>query len=168
LPGIRREELRSRELPAAPAFVFDALLSQERTIVASGDVLHLSSHKLALKQDEEQALTRIEGAFAQAGLTVPGVREVLSSSGVDQTRARSLLQILFRDKRLIRVSEELVFHPAAISRLREILGSRKGQRFSVAEFKEWTGISRKYAIPLLEFLDREHATRRDGDYRIVL
>ena len=168
LPGIRREELRSRELPDAPAFVFESLLASERTIAASGDVLHLSSHRLALKQDEEQALFRMEGAFAQAGLSVPGVREVLASSGVDDARARSLLQILLRDKRLVRVNDDLVFHPAAIARLRELLANRKGQRFAVSEFKEWTGISRKYAIPLLEFLDREHVTRRDGDNRIVL
>jgi selenocysteine-specific elongation factor len=168
IPGIRREELRSRELPRAPAFVFDALLAAERTINASGDVLHLSSHRLALKQDEEQAFSKIEDAFAKAGLSVPGVKEVLSVSGVDEARARSLLQILLRDKRLLRVTEDLVFHPTAIEHLRGLLIERRGRRFSVSEFKDWTGISRKYAIPLLEFLDREHVTRRDGDSRVVL
>ena len=49
-----------------------------------------------------------------------------------------------------------------------MLADHKGQRFGVSEFKEWTGISRKYAIPLLEFLDRERITRRDGDVRVVL
>jgi selenocysteine-specific elongation factor len=52
--------------------------------------------------------------------------------------------------------------------LRQLLTARRGQRFSVPEFKEWTGISRKYAIPLLEFLDREKVTRREGDGRVVL
>ena len=52
--------------------------------------------------------------------------------------------------------------------MRELLAARKGQRFGVAEFKEWTGVSRKYAIPLLEFLDREQVTRREGDERVVL
>jgi len=48
------------------------------------------------------------------------------------------------------------------------LAPKKGQKFAVPEFKDWTGISRKYAIPLLEFLDRERVTRREGDARIVL
>jgi selenocysteine-specific elongation factor len=168
LPGIGREALRSRELPSAPAFVFDALLASERTIAASGDVVHLTSFRLALKQDEEAALAAIEGAFAQAGLTVPAVKEVLATCGIDTSRARSLLQILLRQRRLVRISEDLVFHPSALAALRELLASRKGQQFEVGEFKEWTGVSRKYAIPLLEYLDREHVTRRNGDTRMVL
>lgn len=168
LPGIRREELRSRELPEAPPLVFDALLKSEPAIVASGEVLHLATHQLALKQDEEKAFAHIEEAFARAGLCVPGVREVLEASGVDEKRARSLLQILLRNRRLIRVTEDLVFHPAALTQLRQILAAQQGKPFSVPEFKEWTGISRKYAIPLLEFLDREHVTRREGDRRVVL
>jgi selenocysteine-specific elongation factor len=61
-----------------------------------------------------------------------------------------------------------VFHRSAIESLREMLAPRKAARFNVGTFKEWTGISRKYAIPLLEYLDREHITRRVGDERLVL
>jgi selenocysteine-specific elongation factor len=68
----------------------------------------------------------------------------------------------------VRVSEDLIFHASALDQLRALLASRKGARFSVGEFKDWTGVSRKYAIPLLEFLDRERITRREGDSRIVL
>jgi selenocysteine-specific elongation factor len=56
----------------------------------------------------------------------------------------------------------------ALGRLREQLVLRRGERFSVPTFKDWTGVSRKYAIPLLEYLDREHVTRREGDERIVI
>jgi selenocysteine-specific elongation factor len=94
--------------------------------------------------------------------------EVLANSGVEPARARSLLQILLREKRLVRISGDLVFHQTAIRQLRELLARHKGERFRVPEFKEWTGISRKYAIPLLEFLDRERVTRREGDERVVL
>jgi selenocysteine-specific elongation factor len=69
---------------------------------------------------------------------------------------------------LVRVGDELIYHASAIDTLRQTLKSRKGQRFSVAEFKDWTSVSRKYAIPLLEFLDRERVTRREGDSRIVI
>ncbi len=94
--------------------------------------------------------------------------EVLAKSGVEPPRARSLFQILLRERKLIKINEELVFHASALEALREILAARTGTRFSVMDFKTWTGISRKYAIPLLEFLDREHVTRREGDSRIVL
>ena len=96
------------------------------------------------------------------------MQEVLAKSGVDPARARTLLQFLLRDKRLVRVSDELVFHASAMQSLRALLAHKKGVRFGVPEFKDWTGISRKYAIPLLEFLDRERITRRDGDSRVVL
>jgi selenocysteine-specific elongation factor len=166
--GIPKEELRVRELPDAPPFLLDALLSRARTIVAEGETLRLAAHKVSLRQDEQDATAKIETAFESAGLAVPSTNDVLAKSGVESARARTLLQILIRDKKLVRVSEELVFHATAVQGLRELLASRKGRRFGVPEFKDWTGISRKYAIPLLEFLDRERLTRREGDVRVVL
>jgi selenocysteine-specific elongation factor len=166
--GVSKEETRSRELAGAPAFLLDAILSKIPSIAVEGETVRLKSHRVALKQDEEAASAKIEAAFSAAGLAVPSTAEVLARSGVEAARARSLLQILLKGKKLVRVGDELVFHPSALERLRETLGGRKGQRFSVGEFKDWTGISRKYAIPLLEFLDREHVTRRDGDARVVL
>jgi selenocysteine-specific elongation factor len=167
-PGLAKEQLRSRELAGAPAFLVDVLLSREKTIVSSGDIVHLASHKVAFKQDEEQALAKIEAAFEKAGLAVPNLADVLASSGVEAARSRSLLQILLRNKRLIKIGDELVFHPSALASLREMLLRHKGESFAVPDFKDWTGVSRKYAIPLLEYLDREHVTRRAGDMRLVL
>jgi selenocysteine-specific elongation factor len=164
LPGIARQELRG----GAPVFVMDALLTETKEIVAEGELVRSRGHKLVLKEDEEQARAKIERAFEETGLAVPAMAEVLAKSGVEAARARSLLQILLREKRLVRISEDLVFHQSALSQLRELLARHKGERFRVPEFKEWTGISRKYAIPLLEFLDRERITRREGDERIVL
>jgi selenocysteine-specific elongation factor len=167
-PGMPKGELRGRELPDAPPFLMDALLLRARTIVAEGETIRLAAHKVSLRQDEQEATAKIEAAFESAGLAVPSTNDVLAKSGVEPARARTLLQILIRDKKLVRVSEDLVFHATAVQRLHELLASHKGSRFGVPEFKDWTGISRKYAIPLLEFLDRERVTRRDGDSRIVL
>lgn len=166
--GIAKQDLRSRELPGSPPFVIDALLEAAREIVVEGENVRLKTHKLVLKQDEEQARAAIERAFEQSGLAVPSVSEVLAKSGVEAARARSLLQILVREKRLVRVNDEFVFHDSAIRKLREIVAAHRAERFNVAAFKDWTGISRKYAIPLLEYLDREHVTRREGDERLVL
>jgi selenocysteine-specific elongation factor len=168
LAGASKEELRSKFLAGAPPWLLDALLARSKTLAADSETIRLSSHKVALKQDEADATAKIESAFRASGLATPAVHEVLAKSGVDPTRARTLLQLLLRDKRLVRVSDELVFHSTAMQALRTLLAQRKGSRFGVPEFKDWTGISRKYAIPLLEYLDRERVTRRDGDARVVL
>jgi selenocysteine-specific elongation factor len=168
LAGLSKEQLRSKQLPGAPPWLLDALLARAKTLAVDGETVRLASHKISLKQDEEEASVKIETAFRTAGLAVPSLSEVLGKSGVESTRARNILQLLLRDKRLVRVSDDLVFHGSAIQSLRELLANRKGTRFGVPEFKDWTGISRKYAIPLLEFLDRERITRREGDSRVVL
>lgn len=168
LPGVSKEELRSKFLPGAPPWLMDALLARSKTLAADGETVRLSSHKVALKQDEEQAAQKIENAFRAAGLATPAVQEVLAKSGVDASRARTILQLLLRDKRLVRITDELVFHASAMQALRSLLAGKKGVQFAVPEFKDWTGITRKYAIPLLEYLDRERITRRQGDARIIL
>ena len=72
-----------------------------------------------------------------------------------------------RDRKLVRINLELVYHAAALEQVQALLKARSGQRFSVGDFKDWTGVSRKYAIPLLEFLDRQRLTRRDGEQRVI-
>lgn len=166
--GMPKEELRAKLLPDSPEFLLDALLGLAKTLVAERDIVRLTSHKIAFRQDEAEALARIESAFETAGLAVPSTAEVLAKSGVEAARARTLLQILLKQHKLVRAGDDLVFHANAIVRLKELLAEHKGSQFSVPEFKEWTGVSRKYAIPLLEFLDRERVTRRSGDARIVL
>jgi selenocysteine-specific elongation factor len=167
-PGMSKEELRSRELPGAPAFYLDAMLQSERELVADGEFVRLASHKVVLQEDEEAALKKIENAFRRAGLAVPPLKEVLEKSGVDPRRARNLLQVLLRKEKLVKVSDDLVFHEKAIRDLKALVGAHRGERFRVPQFKEWTGISRKYAIPLLEYLDRNRVTVREGDERVVV
>jgi len=146
----------------------EAVLAADEELVAEGDVLRLRRFTAVRQAEEAAAEERIERVFREAGLAVPAVREALERAGVDETKARTLLQLMIKDGRLVRVTPELIFHREAIARLRQELACRKGQRFSVGEFKEWTGVSRKYAIPLLEFLDRERVTRREGDRRVVV
>jgi len=148
--------------------LLEFLLAGTKEIVADNDLLHLSLFKPQLKQDEDEATAKMAGLFRDAGLAVPPVNEVLKNSGIDANRARTLLQNLLRQKTLLRVNSDLIFHAEAIGTLKAALAQRKGQKFGVGEFKEWTGVSRKYAIPLLEFLDRERVTRREGDQRLVL
>jgi selenocysteine-specific elongation factor len=168
LLGIPKPELKAAVMGAASDEVFDYALAGAPDLVQDGDVVRLKTHRVVLKRDETQARAAIESSFANAGLSAPEVTEVLKSSGVEPARAKTILQILLREGKLTRVSNELVLDTGALAQLRTSLAGRRGERFSVPVFKEWTGVSRKYAIPILEYLDREHVTRRDGDERLLL
>ena len=163
-----KEALRAAVLPDAPFFLLDAMLSAATGLRVEGDAVRLESHRVALQSAEETAARAIEDRFRAAGLAVPNAAEVLAVCGVEPARARTLLEMLLRAGKIVRVSAELIYHASAIQALRETLAARRGTRFSVAEFKQWTGVSRKYAIPLLEYLDRQRVTRREGDTRVVL
>ncbi len=169
LPGIPKQDLKSRVLKDAAPEIFRHILELAAPeVVQDGEVVRLKTHRVVLKVDEEQARATMEAAFETAGMTAPSVQEVLKASGLEPVRARGVLQILLREGRLVRVNDDLVLHATAVDQLRAILTARKGLRFAVPEFKDWTGVSRKYAIPLLEFLDREHVTVREGELRRVL
>jgi selenocysteine-specific elongation factor len=124
-----------------------------------------------LSPEETRAKELIEREFASAGLTVPSFGTVLAKLPVESRRAQKILQILLREKVLVKVADDLVFHQMAVKNLRETLAKyrkERGVRLPIGAFKELTGVSRKYAIPLLEYLDREHLTRRVGDERVIL
>jgi selenocysteine-specific elongation factor len=146
------------------AAVFDGM----QEIRIHGDVIALAGHRAQFTNQEAQALSRIEQVFHAAAFQPPAVADVLRSTGLDTKKARALLETLIKSQRLVRISEDLIFHADTIAHIRKSLGAHKGRRFSVPEFKEWVQISRKYAIPLLEYLDRQRVTRREGDFRIVL
>jgi selenocysteine-specific elongation factor len=150
--------------PALAGLVFD----RAPGIRVQGDVVSLATHKPQLSGAQSQALSKIEHAFRQAGFQPPAPNEVLKTAGLDANTARGLLEALIKAQKLVRVSETLIFHAEVIVHIRKSLSAHKGRRFSVPEFKEWTQISRKYAIPLLEYLDHQHVTRREGDARVVL
>jgi len=174
LPGILREDLRSSIGRRVRAETFRAALEElvaQKKLDAPGEVVKKAGAEITLQPEEAKAKEQIEAAFAAAGLQVPSVKEVLAKLAVESKRAEKLLQILLREKNLVRVSPELIFHNRALAQLKEKLAGykkAKGERISVPVFKELTGITRKYAIPLLEYLDRERVTRRAGDERVIL
>jgi selenocysteine-specific elongation factor len=170
-PGINREQLREqRQIPAEVfAAVLDTLVRGKK-IELAGDLVRLPGRGAVLKDEEAESKTKIEAAFATAGLKVPALHEVIAGLTVDKARAQKIVTLLLRDKVLVKVSQELVFHRAALEELRRQIASLKPKspKIDVAQFKELIGVSRKYAIPLLEYLDRERVTRRVGDAREIL
>jgi selenocysteine-specific elongation factor len=174
LPGISREDLRASLGKRVRSETFRAALEElaaEKKLDVQGELVKRAGSEIALLPEEAKAKEQIEAAFASASLAVPSVKEVLAKLTVEARRAEKLLQILLREKNLVRVSPELIFHRQALAQLKEQLSAykkAKGDRISVLAFKELTGITRKYAIPLLEYLDREHVTRRMGEERVIL
>jgi selenocysteine-specific elongation factor len=169
--GMPKEELR--EQAGASAEVLDAalaVLADEKKIEVAGDLVRLPGHGVVMKDEEAESRKKIEDAFASAGLTVPALHEVIAGLTIDKVRAQKIMTLLLRDKVLIKVSDELVFHRSALEELRRQMAVYKVKfaTIDVAKFKEVTGVSRKYAIPLLEYLDRERVTRRVGDARQIL
>jgi selenocysteine-specific elongation factor len=170
--GISREELRGRFSEASPEIFAHALESalKDKKIEIAGDFVRLSGRGVTMKDEEVESQKIIEHAFASAGLKVPALKEVLAGLKVDRIRAQKIVTLLLRDKILIKISDDLVFHRDSLADLRKRMAAEraKSPKLDIARFKDLTGITRKYAIPLLEYLDREHVTRRVGDDRIIL
>jgi selenocysteine-specific elongation factor len=169
--GIAKEALRD-QVKASPEVFTSSLdwLSREKKVEVGGDLVRLPGQGVVLKEEEAESKKKIEDAFSSAGLKVPALPEVLAGLRIDKVRAQKIITLLLRDKVLIKISDELVFHGNALAELRRMVVAQKARspKMDVAKFKELTGISRKYAIPLLEYLDRERITKRVGDSREIL
>jgi selenocysteine-specific elongation factor len=158
--------------PPSPQLVSTLIqeMQAQARIVAEGELVRLAGRSVQLTPEESAAKDKIAAAFERAGLAVPDAAQVLSGLRLDRARAEKILQLLLKEGTLVRVTQDLIFHAQALSRLKENVRAQKekSNRMDVAVFKTLTGLTRKYAIPLLEYLDRERVTRRAGDERIIL
>lgn len=166
--GAPTHQIRSALLAGIESGIADFVLQNTPQLRIEGDVIALTRHHAQLNAEEIRARDRIEQLYRDAGFQPPSMQEALANGGAAQARARSLLESLIKEGRLVRIGQDVIFHSSVLAHIRKSLALQRGRRFSVPDFKSWTQISRKYAIPLLEYLDREHVTRRDGDVRIVL
>ena len=169
--GIGQEQLRET-LDLRPD-VFRGVLEslvRDKKLQVSGEQVHAAGRGVVLRDEEAESKAQIEQAFVRAGLKVPLLKEVLAALPVDKIRAQKILTLLLRDRVLVKLADDLVFHRDALEELRrQVVASKsKTPKLSVPEFKDLFGVTRKYAIPLLEYLDRERVTRRVGDERIIL
>ena len=173
LPGIPKQELRGRAGNRRPELFEAALgeLTKSGALSLPGGLVQRAGRTIALLPEETRAKELIAKEFERAGLAVPSVSAVLEKLPVESARAQKILQLLIREGALVKVAEDFVFHRTAVARVKELIAKyrkERGDRITVVTFKDVAGISRKYAIPLLEFLDREHVTRRVGDERVIL
>jgi selenocysteine-specific elongation factor len=166
--GAPTHQIRSVLMSGVEPGITDFILQNIPQIRVEGELVALTQHQAQLNPEEIRARDRIEQIYRDAGFQPPSMQDALANGGIAPARARAILEALVKDGRLVRIAPDMIFHGSVLVHIRKSLVSQKGRRFSVPDFKSWTQISRKYAIPLLEYLDRQHVTRRDGDMRIVL
>jgi selenocysteine-specific elongation factor len=170
--GMPREEVRERVFARSGEGVFDYVLAdlQQARKVSGRERLALASHRISLTPEEEQARQVTERMFRAAGLKPPDLRDVALAHGLSGEVMDRVTKLLVRQKVLVKL-DTVYFHQEALDQLKRDMvalkgGAQAGQaRIDVSTFKERYGVSRKYAIPLLEYLDRERVTRRVGDTR---
>ena len=179
--GLARETLRERHFAHAAPEIFRAVLAQLETsgqIVADKEIVRAAAHSLSLSPADAAMKDRLEKVYRDAALEAPTLEDALERAGVGSANnarehARKLLQLLIDAGALVRVAGDLFFHHDALThllkQLHDYAAAHEPERLiDVAAFKDLAGISRKYAIPLLEYLDRTKVTRRAGDKRIIL
>ena len=169
--GLNQEQLRE-QLGLGPEVYRAAIASlvADKKIEVAGEQVRGAGRSVVMRDDEAESKQKIEQAFAKAGLQVPLLKDVLASVRIDQARAQKIVTLLLRDRVLVKLGDDLVFHQSALTTLRQQIAAQKTKtpKLNVAAFKDLFGITRKYAIPLLEYLDRERVTKRVGDERVIL
>jgi selenocysteine-specific elongation factor len=171
--GLSREEVREQVFGQVRPEVFRAViarLAEKGEVAAERESLRLASHRPALTGADDTAKRALEAAFKSSGLQAGTLEETAAAAGVKSDLARKLYPLLVAERRVVRIGD-FVFHSDSIDDLKSRVQALKriNPRIDVAVFKEITGgLSRKHAIPLLEYLDRERITRRVGNEREIL
>jgi selenocysteine-specific elongation factor len=166
--GLKRSELKSNSRLGAEVFDFALKrLEADKKVRTQSELVFAFGHD---RSDPDQAqLSAVLSAYEAAGLATPSPEELSARMAIPPEEMRRLITLLLREKRLVKLgSDAMFFHSQALTDLAQKIRSRCGEKIDIARFKELTGLSRKYAIPLLEYLDRQRVTRKQDDHRIVL
>jgi selenocysteine-specific elongation factor len=170
-PGMSREELRGRAgAPDERVFAhLLATLETEGVVRVDRDKVRLASHEVRLTPDQQRATDRLEQDFLTAAAAPPSPEEALARAGLSGDEEHELFQLLIEARKLVRVKESLYFHAQALDAIQDKLVTmlRERKEIGPADIKDLLGISRKYAIPLLEFFDSRRVTTRVGERRVL-
>lgn len=168
--GLKRSELQSQTELAAEILeaAIDKMISEQR-IQLQGESLTMAGATLGQADQASQKMQVVSAAYQAAGLAPSSVHEVAQHLRIAEDEMRRVVTLLLREKVLIRMGHDDTFvHAAAVKDLAARLALQRGKTLDVAAFKALTGLTRKHAIPLLELLDRERITRKQGDVRVIL
>ena len=168
--GMSKEELKSKFPMKAAGKLFSAVMNQmlkANTIVQEGEVVKLEGHKVSLGFDQTTIKEKVLDIYQKSGLTPPYFKEVTKTLGVDPAVAKDVLMLLVNEGTMIKAKEDLFFHVEPYDDLKKRLKDFliANEEITTPQFKEMTGASRKYIIPLLEYFDARNVTIRVGDSR---
>ncbi len=172
-PGIPKEDLRQRLPSGLDPRVFEEMLAElakQGKIVQEREIVRLASHRIVLAEEQEELKRRIEREFLRAGFQPPDKDEVLSRFRDQGPLAVEIFNLLLQEGRLVKLKDDLVFHAKVLEEAKKLATDflKKHGEMAVGDFRKLTGgASRKYLIPLLEYLDREKVTIRVGDKRVL-
>jgi selenocysteine-specific elongation factor len=170
-PGMSREELRGRAGAAEERIFAHVLgrLAAEGVVWSERDKVRLASHRVHLSADQQRVVDQLESDFLRAEAAPPSPEEALSRAGVRGDEEHELFQLLVEGKRLVRIKESLFFHAHALEAIQDKLIAllRERKEIGPGDIKDLLGISRKYAIPLLEYFDGRRVTMRVGERRVL-
>ena len=168
--GLVKEELRSRTAGADNIKLFNHLvlqLAREEIIVQDKEIVRLKDHQVTLAQDQEEIRRELEKIYTKSGLQPPYFQEIKEK--FPGNTGAEVLEVMVKEGDILKVKEDLYFHRKAIDGLKsELIAFLKNNgEITTPQFKEMTGASRKYTIPLIEYLDRTQVTVRVGDTRVL-
>lgn len=177
--SIALEKMRSGVFPSARPEIEKAVLrslSSEGKLSLEGDSVKLTGRVAQLSEAEQAAVTHLRGTFISAGLEVAKPDEIVQAAaaacGVDVLVAGKLFHQLLNSGELVRINPDIVILSSVaeglVEKVRSFAQATPDRLIDVPKFKEIAGVSRKYAIPLLEYLDQIKVTARRGDKRLVI
>ncbi len=168
--GMSKEELKSKLPPFLGPKLYNLLLGQtskEGAIVAEEDLIRLAAHRISLEEDQADIRNRILDAYRKSGLQPPYFNDLCDQMNISENRAKEVLMLLVKEGTIVKIKEDLYFDAGAVDALKEKLVSFLTENGEIAtpQFKEMTGVSRKFVIPLIEYFDSKNVTIRIGDIR---
>ncbi|OAG28333.1 selenocysteine-specific translation elongation factor [Thermodesulfatator autotrophicus] len=172
-PGLTKEELRQRLPSGLDNRAFEKMLEEliaKNKVVQEEKFIRLSEHKIVLAEEQEAIKQKLENIFRKAGVTPPDKDEVIASFKENAPVAQEIFSLLLQEGKLVKLRDELIFHADVLEEVKNKVISflKNNQEMAVGDFKKLLGgASRKYTIPLLEYLDHQKITIRVGDKRVL-
>jgi len=169
-PGMPKEELKSRLPPQISSKLFTLMIQQmvkSGQVVQEENMVRLSTHTVSLGQDQTDVRKKILDAYQQNGLTPPYFKEFCKTQNLDETKSKEVLHVLVDEGLIVRIKDDLYFHQEAIHMIKKRLVEflNVNGEITTPQFKDMTGASRKFVIPIIEYFDARNVTIRVGDIR---
>ncbi len=169
-PGMSKEELKSKLPPNVDNKLYLLALQQlqkSEVIAQEEDIVRLSNHRVALGVDQRALRENMLAIYRKEALTPPYFKDVCATLSAPPQEAKQVMSLLIDEGQMVKIKEELYCHQEPLERLKDQLVSflHDHGEISTPQFKDMTGASRKYVIPLIEYFDATQLTIRVGDIR---